>query len=1129
MTNDINSKIQEELERREDIINNLTDNYFVEAGAGAGKTYTIVQRIINQLKSGVVKADELVVITFTKKAAAELYDRISADLAAEMNNAALDDKQREALNDAMLHIDTMTVSTIHSFCRKLLSERAFDANIPLDTPIIEAKEEKALKQKFFEDWFLKNSNKADSIVKDAISHSQSYVGKPGLWNYKKLAFETFVEISNKMLDDELEVFYPESPLDPDKDYEQMFAGMYGNFVSEIKNFVTAALKNENADWKYILQDKALKKADSEIDFVFFVCENIKETTKIFKTNNVEGIGRKNIQTFRKEFEEFVKQNISIHGKDIADYTDYGMYAIIKTAVEAAKEYNAARPDNKLTNDDLLYKSRKLLLSSPDAREYFANKYKCIYIDEFQDTDHIQKEMLWALACGNNESLRPGSLFVVGDAKQSIYRFRGAEPEIFAKTREEMRAAGAKTEKLSINFRSNQDIINWVNGKYKDKLKATEEYEDMLCVNNDEECENCLHGVYDFISNDESDKRTNVIDAEELCTLIKKLVNDKKQVIEKKDGKRIPRPIKYSDFLVLVKAKTNAMTYKKAFRENNIPVIFGMDKDVSEDAAISRFTVLYNFLANSYDKKSIAGAMIVFLDYDKKTIADARTDLSVRDFFNAKDDEWNEALEQITALYEYTRSMSAYGIAEYLSHRLDLLLPKGYFNKAQMTSAVSAIRQMVDTVLASNKGSRQTLAEAFTAYRNAMAANDLPLAPDYNAVRFMNVHQAKGLEGNIVIIADIGATNTMPGAHKFGNIFYPVVKAGNNNTVKYNVDAQNDEKNARNAEDVRLEYVTATRAKEALIFMPKVITTNPQWITSKSSVEVLSDNFGVQPDADDEPTTVENSTPDTEVILQKDPMTMLSEIQKTAVYKTVNPSRMENPAKQVKKEDKTDENDAFEGENIAEEEIAENVISPEVDGDVGLESAEKKEKIRADYLGTAMHRMFELTVNRFISGGKDKTGLPEYLNYAVNQALIEGMDDMGEKADVYEKRLKAFAAAFEKDEALHNRIADADTVYTELPFSFFVSDSEAEELAKNINADVSNGDWVNGTADLVLVKGDTVTVLDYKSNHNKDGIPDFVGYLREHYKGQLALYAFAMKKLLGKENVETDIVNYQTEG
>ena len=72
MTNDINSKIQEELERREDIINNLTDNYFVEAGAGAGKTYTIVQRIINQRKSGVVKADERVVITFTKKAAAEL-------------------------------------------------------------------------------------------------------------------------------------------------------------------------------------------------------------------------------------------------------------------------------------------------------------------------------------------------------------------------------------------------------------------------------------------------------------------------------------------------------------------------------------------------------------------------------------------------------------------------------------------------------------------------------------------------------------------------------------------------------------------------------------------------------------------------------------------------------------------------------------------------------------------------------------------------------------------------------------------------------------------------------------------------------------------------------------------------
>ena len=365
-------------------------------------------------------------------------------------------------------------------------------------------------------------------------------------------------------------------------------------------------------------------------------------------------------------------------------------------------------------------------------------------------------------------------------------------------------------------------------------------------------------------------------------------------------------------------------------------------------------------------------------------------------------------------------------------------------------------------------------------------------------------------------------STNPSAHKYNSVYY-YSKSRSFNTVKYNSEAAEDEKRERTAENERLEYVAATRAREAMIFMPPI---KSPWINSESDAEVYLMEIGERA----------AEKPETEELPPTEPMFELSEEQKKSVYMTVNPSRMEGAHKSKAEKAAREESDnyVFEGEGNAEDKAGdENVLSSAVDDDdAALESTDKKEKIRADYLGTAMHRMFELTVNRFISEGKDKTKLSEYLNDAVNQALIEGMDDMDD-VNKYEKRLKAFAAEFEKDSALHDRIASADTVYTELPFSFFVNEAEAKELSDCLSVgkhkvEVSDGDWVNGTADLVLVKDGVVTVLDYKSNKNKFNIPDFIGELREQYKGQLALYAFAMRKLLGTDKVETDIVNYRTE-
>ena len=145
--------------KRQNIIENLSDNVFVEAGAGAGKTTLIVKRIINQLKSG-IEPGAIVVITFTNAAAEVLRSRITEQVRNACKDEKLSDTERQNLESAVLYLDLMNISTIHSFCFKLLQERVFDAKLPMDVALMEKDETKVQHSRFFSSW-MKQLTKAD--------------------------------------------------------------------------------------------------------------------------------------------------------------------------------------------------------------------------------------------------------------------------------------------------------------------------------------------------------------------------------------------------------------------------------------------------------------------------------------------------------------------------------------------------------------------------------------------------------------------------------------------------------------------------------------------------------------------------------------------------------------------------------------------------------------------------------------------------------------------------------------------------------------------------------------------------------------------------------------------------------
>ena len=136
---------------RKNIITDLDSNVFVEAGAGAGKTTLIVSRIINQLKDKFLP-EEIVVITFTNAAAEELRSRIIQKVREAVNDVRFSEEERSKLSNALNHMDLMNISTIHSFCLKLLKERIFDAKLPMDVELLEETDGLKEKNKFFTEW-----------------------------------------------------------------------------------------------------------------------------------------------------------------------------------------------------------------------------------------------------------------------------------------------------------------------------------------------------------------------------------------------------------------------------------------------------------------------------------------------------------------------------------------------------------------------------------------------------------------------------------------------------------------------------------------------------------------------------------------------------------------------------------------------------------------------------------------------------------------------------------------------------------------------------------------------------------------------------------------------------------------
>lgn len=1141
----INSGL-DEMQKRAAIVEKVEENVFVEAGAGAGKTTLIVQRILNQLKSGKVNAEQIVVITFTNKAAEELYSRIEGALRRQAKDDGNSDEERQHLQVALRDIANMNISTIHSFCHRLLLEHSFEAKLPLDVQLLEEEEAKPWKKELFDQWFATLSDEAMKELKQFIGYS-----------YKGYLLDAFLQISD--MAEEIAITYQKDALKKKyQEFETDFIALKDKIEQSILAKVNDVLEAQYADIQDVFSSEKTKKEVKE-----FLEEEAGISWFCKLENTLEkGLFQLSVKKDKKErIEELNEQCVAVvRGIDLEtiqeEYYATCFALLMDYAVQAREFYKTNRGSQYITNDLLLQKARDLVCKNELVHADVVKRYKCLYVDEFQDVDPVQAELVMCIAQKKLDrmELREGSLFLVGDPKQSIYRFRGAEPAIYYDIKQSMIASqDGQVYELDNNYRSDEKVIDWVNAYFKkDKFRP------MVYPhpNYTESDDTVLSGVYRYNDNKCMVEGKNLKekagkDAQQLAEMIRFLVDNQKKIVYlDENGEFHKKTISYGDFLILCFKMEHMGEYTKCLSEQGIPVQISGKVNVNENMVLQHFLLLYQYLICPQNRLYKEGALQVIL---KEEITDN----------NEKTGQ-----KRLKQLRDATKGMSGSGIAGYLLSHMELLLPVDInLSGEKILSAQTKLEQMVETVLSKTEGNPLEMAAAFSKYLGKKVERELFLEESVDAVRFMNVHKSKGLEGNIVIVADrsenVGSVKEEKVRCRKKNgdeveyFYFGCIENADNSYGKKYSDFQHGDivrqyaAEERRKEQTRLEYVTVTRAKHALIFMSPLredCAFQGMDLSQQRSITEMMEEVSK------ETQKPEQSKAGTEEVRKYESVSVEIDASMSGrQYVGISPSDLEKGVHAEKRKEDTEQEDV-ESESVKQEiathEVMEQVTvelaeesecETDADGEGAVEK--KDERPKGNIFGTVMHRCFELLMEKWqreqtIEGVRERfDAVMGELDDIITLAIMENQKDMkkrygtaySENVQKYREYLRKVLTDFMEDGEVKKLLADTKTIYTEYPFSFYTSKKKdptlMDAIAKWLPEIAPEQEiWVNGTADLVLcMKDGRIVIVDYKSDIKKADWTeeDFEKHLSK-YDGQLMLYKYAMAKIFSipVEQVET---------
>ncbi len=850
-------------------------NLLVSAAAGSGKTAVLVERIKQMILKDKIDIDRLLIVTFTNAAAGEMRERIGIALLEELEKRK---ENEENIRRQLNLLNQATISTLHSFCMEIVRRHFHIINIDPNFRIGDTTEIGILKMESLEDLLEEEYKKADERFLGLV---ERFGGNREDTPLQELILKLYDFIQSKPHPYD---WLKEKAEDFGMDLETFKNSLwYQTIIEQIR------LELSGAREKFIKAKEFCEKPGGPIKYKEAILDDIQQTDNLIKSldeyledfshqirnNTHKTLARVSKKDVNEELQNTVKE-LRQQGKDILKEIKEKFFA--KSLKEYIEDLNNLYPymkylNNLVFNFATIYKQRKIergivdfndlehyalaILENEQIAKEYRDRYEYIFVDEYQDSNIVQETIL-------NFIKRDNNLFMVGDVKQSVYRFRLADPTLFMekyKTYQNQKGVVHRRIDLGKNFRSRGEIIDGVNFIFKHIMtkelgemnydtnaylyrgieshdgadSPVEVYFIEKVVENNEIAETNEFEEWEELEDMEAEAK---VAAEKIKQLLQTTIYDSR--IEKF------RNIFPKDIVVLLRTTKNwAQTFLEVFMEEGIPVYADINTGYFDTLEISIFMNLLKIIDNKRQdtpllsvmrstigkfsieelieirthnkEESFSDAMQEYAQYGEETFLREKCSLFLEKLSKWKEearymylDEFIWKLFMDTGYYDYVGAM-----------------PGGVQRKANLRMLLERARQFQDTSI---KGLfnfikfidklKQSSADMGTA--KILGEND-------DVVRIMSIHKSKGLEFPVVIVGGLGKqfnltdTNAPILFHKDLGIgpqyVDPELRCYTDTIAKIAMKSCIRTENL--SEEMRILYVAMTRAKEKLIMIGSI--------------------------------------------------------------------------------------------------------------------------------------------------------------------------------------------------------------------------------------------------------------------------------------------------------------------
>ena len=835
-------------------------SFLVEAGAGSGKTAVMAGRIAMLLAGGSAPKS-IAAVTFTEFAASELLIRVRAfvgalaagDIPTELRVAlpkGLLKEQRCNLKAADAALDEMTCSTIHGFCQRLITPYPVEADIDPGAGVMDRDQAELAFKEIVDAWLREElAGEAGGLLAELVLHDPAQTvalirtildhlrRHRAFAPYERqdlaqhaAAFRTAAEVFRDFLSSEeveeletgaiaghfrdlAEEVGSAPPADtPDRLVRLLVTKPHGDLCTRSGSFRKYQKKGK---WKAAARRAGLSQADAD------------------RLNDAAGA----------HYALCCATWTALHGA-VATHVLADLVPLVEPVTARFREHKRATA--LLDFDDLIFAARDLLRDHDAVRCALAARFRHVLVDEFQDTDPLQTEIFWRL-CGEPPgggdagdwtafTLRPGALFLVGDPKQAIYRFRGADIAAYVRAREAFRGQAAESAlSIATNFRSCAPIMDYVNARFEVPLSEENGQPGFQALDPFEptRAEGPSVAALDIAVADENGNATAAQqrdgEADAVAEMCARLIGSE-QIRDRENGGQ--RPCRAGDIALLAPTGSELWRYEEALEQRGIPVATQAGKGFYRRQEIQDLIAVTRVLADQRDRLALGallrGPLVGLTEEELLDIVwalpraeDAPEELPRLDLGVAPEAIAHalarDIVEKLQALRRQVNAITPHAL---LSQAVDVLRVRPILLGRHRGQAERALAN-VDLYLSFSRvyavRGLRAFAEAMTAAWSdeARAVEGRPDAQE-EAVALYTMHAAKGLEWPVVVPINTMTRVMAPGSavtdrtsRRFYCPVFGVAPTGHEA-------ARNDEGAEFDRERVRLWYVATTRARELLV-------------------------------------------------------------------------------------------------------------------------------------------------------------------------------------------------------------------------------------------------------------------------------------------------------------------------